>query len=379
MSLVEKTENTATGTENKLSVEKDPKTYLTQEASSIGKEKITEEKKEDDGFKSLSFVSTGTGFMAKHKGILFSILLILISAGLVLLVAKPTYANYVKGKDVLAKKQQELADLDLRVSQLKKIERLVATIEHNTKLTTQAVPEKDEIPVVMAMVQKISANSGVKISSFSYAGLTNFSKPTAGVSQTKVSKKETSDFDAFRLNIALTGKYDNLKKFLENIEDSRRILTVSNFSYSLEKTTTEVLGDNYTLKVLLTSYYKDFDPVASEIDLDKYASVVQVLEQLDYTSVDLNDTNLGKIDPFSSGNGEETNNNTNTQNKVGVNSVETTSDFVQGGTSTGNTTTQDLSTQSTGSTGNNSQDIEAEKGDVPKMLQDLLLKEGVSN
>ena len=378
MNLVEETENTTTGIKNKQPVKKESKPDLTQRES-VGKEKITEEIKRDGGFRSLSFVPTGTGFIAKNKGLLFSALLILISIGLVLLVAKPTYANYVEGKDVLAAKQQELADLDLRVSQLKKVERLVATIEHNTDLTTQAVSEKDEIPVVMAMVQKISANSGVKISSFSYAGLTNSSKPTAGVSQTKVSQKSTSDFDAFRLNIALTGKYDNLKKFLENIEDSRRILTVSNFSYSIEKTTTEVLGDNYTLKVLLTSYYKDFDPVASEIELDKYASVVQVLEQLDYTSVDLNDTNLGKIDPFSRGNKGDSKNNTNNQNKVEVNSVETTSGFGQSGTSTGNTTTQDSGTQSTGSSDSSSQDVEAKDGDVSKILHDMLLKEGVGN
>jgi|GEM_PF-6484289 len=378
MNLVEETENTTTGIKNKQPVKKESKPDLTQRES-VGKEKITEEIKRDGGFRSLSFVPTGTGFIAKNKGLLFSALLILISIGLVLLVAKPTYANYVEGKDVLAAKQQELADLDLRVSQLKKVERLVATIEHNTDLTTQAVSEKDEIPVVMAMVQKISANSGVKISSFSYAGLTNSSKPTTGVSQTKVSQKSTSDFDAFRLNIALTGKYDNLKKFLENIEDSRRILTVSNFSYSIEKTTTEVLGDNYTLKVLLTSYYKDFDPVASEIELDKYASVVQVLEQLDYTSVDLNDTNLGKIDPFSRGNKGDSKNNTNNQNKVEVNSVETTSGFGQSGTSTGNTTTQDSGTQSTGSSDSSSQDVEAKDGDVSKILHDMLLKEGVGN
>lgn len=339
---------------------------------------VEEESKEDKGFKSLSFVPSGTGFIAKNKRLILSILLILVSIGLVLFIAKPTYANYKDGKVVLASKQQELSDLDLRVSQLKKVERLVATIEHNTELSTQAVSEKDEIPVVMAMVQKIAGNSAVRISSFSYSGLTTSASPSAGVSQTSSAGKSTADFDAFRLNIALTGKYDNLQKFLENIEKSRRILTVSNFSYSIEKTTTEVLGDNYTLKILLTSYYKDFTPVASEIDLDKYAPVVQVLEQLNYTSVDLDDTNLGKIDPFSSGNEESSHNDTQSSQDVEVNSIETVSGFGEGGSSTGNTTTQ--SSSGTGITSeDSSQDIEAQEGDVTKILQELLKQEGVSN
>lgn len=359
----------------------EPEQNIAEESVEPKKDAVVEETpaQEDKGFKSLSFVPAGTGFIAKNKGLIFSIILILVSVGLVLLVAKPTYADYKEGKVVLASKQKELSDLDLRVSQLKKVERLVATIEHNTDLSTQAVSEKDEIPVVMAMVQKIAGNSGVKIASFSYSGLTTSASPSAGVSQASSSEKSTADFDAFRLNIAITGKYDNLKKFLENVEKSRRVLTVSNFSYSIEKTTTEVLGDNYTLKILLTSYYKDFNPVASEIDLDKYAPVVQVLEQLNYTTVDLNDTNLGKIDPFSSGNEEDTGGEAQGSQDIEVNPIETVSGFGDGGTSTGNTTTQDSTGTSTTTSTDSSQDVEAQEGDVTKILQELLKQEGVSN
>lgn len=314
--------------------------------------------------------------VVSYKSALFSGFLIIVAVLVVVFGALPLY-NKSKDNDLaISSKQQELDVLVKKIAELENSRRLLGSIQENSSLLDQVVPTDDDIPVVMTMIQILANESAVKINSFNYSGLTY----SPVVSAPTTTSAETGQNDAFTMNINVTGRFDSVLKFLQSLENSRRLIDVSSFGYTLN--TNQAQDSNFvdaiTLQVLLTSYYKSFDNPPTDLNIEKYLPVIEKLKSLEYTEVDLNDVNVGKLNPF-----VETDTNSNAVdgagNDVNLNPVEPADDaeFFNGDTGNQNNETTTVGSGTT-NTETTTQDVEAPEGDVNDILLQLLQQEGAS-
>lgn len=323
----------------------------------------------------------------EYLQLIVSILILVACLLVFLFVIRPTYAKYQATKSDIEVQLGEESLLDTKLTELQKAKELQSSIDENIRLTDQAVSDDSEIPTVMAMAQQIALNSGVKVSSFTYVGLSNSDYVVAPTTTTSaipssapVEAKPTGldvsldseVFDAFNLSIAVTGKVSNLTSFVKNIEDSRRLLDISGFSYSVEKESAEITSDFYTLKVQLTSYYKSFENAPPRVALDQYTETISGLKKMKYTEIDLTNSRIGKDDPF------KTNENNTGTSSPNLNSTNGENFF--------NNNSAGTSLQNSGSNSGNDvginivepeQDKEASEGDVQKILLDFMKQEGL--
>ena len=319
-----------------------------------------------------SEVKINTTIIKSYKSLILGLLFLIVSSAVSYFISYPLYNKYLANKSEIELKVEQISVLDKKLAQLEKVKQLADTIEKHNLLTEQAIASKDDIPVVMTMIQLIAENSGVAIESFSYSGMSRT------VSTTKASSTSTSaptppgvgdsDNDAFKMNISVKGKFDDVLKFIQNLEDYRRLIDVSSFSYSAEQRVTEDsrLTDGISLRVLLTSFFKDFSTTAaSTIDIDKHLALIQKLESMNYEAVDLSDVTVGKDNPFSPFEDTDAESETGVEEEGAGAETDTTDTGQEPGVNT-------LDTNDSSST-----DVEANPGDVNEVLQEVLQQEGV--
>ena len=319
-----------------------------------------------------SEVKINTTIIKSYKSLILGLLFLIVSSAVSYFISYPLYNKYLANKSEIELKVEQISVLDKKLAQLEKVKQLADTIEKHNLLTEQAIASKDDIPVVMTMIQLIAENSGVAIESFSYSGMSRT------VSTTKASSTSTSaptppgvgdsDNDAFKMNISVKGKFDDVLKFIQNLEDYRRLIDVSSFSYSAEQRVTEDsrLTDGISLRVLLTSFFKDFSTTAaSTIDIDKHLPLIQKLESMNYEAVDLSDVTVGKDNPFSPFEDTDAESETGVEEEGAGAETDTTDTGQEPGVNT-------LDTNDSSST-----DVEANPGDVNEVLQEVLQQEGV--
>ena len=326
-----------------------------------------------------------------YKKLALGVLFITVAFLITLFSAYPFYTNYQNNKKLIEAEKVKLQQLDLRLAQLDKIKKIATTINSSTNVALQAVPEVSEIPVVMNMVQEIAKRSGVKINTFSYAGMGNTvnvpianslpQDPTTTTSndindQTNSATSPKNDYNNFSMQLTVAGSFDDIKRLIINLEESRRILDVKSFNYSVNTNETEIIGNTITLKVNLLSYFKLFTPLAVDINLEQYAPLLKKLNELKYTEIDLSNSTVGKIDPFNSQNNSDSLVTPTPNQFVEINNANPGTFFNNDAT---NIPIDIIELEGTGSTQTNQQEepIEAEEGDTTKLLQDLLKQEGL--
>ena len=331
--------------------------------------------------------------ITKYKKAGIALLLLGAAISLIIIVAYPLYNNYQSNNTFIEQEKAKVLDLDVRLSQLDKIKRIAGTIETVGNLAKQGVPSDEEIPVVMAMVQEIAKKSGVKISDFSYAGMENTAsinntdsnddtsnpdnQPSASVSNTTAASSATSSnnsaltYDTFKMQLSVKGKFSDIKQLVINLENSRRLLDIQSFTYGVQTSESQLVGDTILLKLTLASYFKDFKTISTNVDLDKYNTLIKKLEDLSYTEIDLSNPNVGKIDPFSS---TSTPIPSGTPN-AGINNVDTLNFY--NNSSNGEVNVIELEGTGKTVTPTPENDTEAEPKDTTKLLQDLMKQEGL--
>lgn len=306
------------------------------------------------------------------------------------LAYKVFYLSYESNLAVAAEKQKDLDELTNKVSQLSKAKNLGGSLEESNKVALEGIPEEEDVPVVMTMVQTIVEDSGLNIKAFSYAG----SRPSglaAVVAPVVAAPKTTTETppstpvisDAFDMNLTVTGKFSSIQRLMRRLENSRRLMSASNFSYQLKSNPnqTSSFSDEITLKILLSAYFRSYKDLPSNIDLDKYLPTLEKLRSMTYTEVDLSNVNVGKKDPFSEGS-ESSSATEDTSINVVDFSNQGNSPFESNSTSNSNVQNGGAPNNNT-STGNSSstttqEDVEADPGNTNQILLNLIQQESSS-
>ena len=163
------------------------------------------------------------------------------------------------------------------------------TLRTHDTLLTQAVPDEDAIPTLMNQIQQIAQATGVIMDTLQFSGRTQASVEGEGVGTVS-------------LQVAVSGTYGQLERFLETVEGASRLIDVSSVNLGAD-------AARVNLSLPLTAYYlpvipfDDVSTAAITLNLTDpaFTEIVTAVQALQYydTPVDVR-TGIGKSDPFSS-------------------------------------------------------------------------------
>jgi Tfp pilus assembly protein PilO len=156
--------------------------------------------------------------------------LILIGVGAALLITAVWYLALwsPKGKDLdkakadQAAQEQRASELSARLAHLKKLEANAAVLDRDRALLATAIPTADELDAFILQVNERATRAGVDFTSISPQ------QPGGSAAAPGVSAGPTP----VGLQMQVSGDYFAILRFLEQLRDGERLVTVENFSLS---------------------------------------------------------------------------------------------------------------------------------------------------
>ena len=150
----------------------------------------------------------------------------------------------------IASLQKQLEDsrfveqkLQEKINTLSVLQKKYSDIEPDLPIIYEALPKTSQIPSSAAQIQGVANESGVKI--------TNFQTSKTEVSHSAVSTKK---FASYNFSVSVTGSYQNMAVFMDNLVNFQRIVTIEGISI-----TKATALDNTDLKLTIKgmAYFKE--------------------------------------------------------------------------------------------------------------------------
>ncbi|MBU0698712.1 MAG: type 4a pilus biogenesis protein PilO [Proteobacteria bacterium] len=151
---------------------------------------------------------------------------ILISLGVIVLFAGPLiYFSYLPKMQKIDELNKTVADLDQKLTQLKAKARQLKAVqkqfkaaENEFKVVMQALPEKKEIPNLLASISGSGMDAGLEFILFEPKG------------------ENSKDFYAeIPISIKVSGNYHNVAMFFDKVSRLSRIVNIDNISITGQK------------------------------------------------------------------------------------------------------------------------------------------------
>lgn len=92
-------------------------------------------------------------------------------------------------------------------------------LESNLELVRQALPTTDDVPALIMQLEEIAKQSGVAVQHL-------------GFGEDKVAEESVDAVRSVSLTMVVTGSYDALQTFFKNLEETSRVINVTNFRFS---------------------------------------------------------------------------------------------------------------------------------------------------
>ena len=179
---------------------------------------------------------------------------VLISVGVILVLAGPlVYFSYLPKMKKIDQLNNEFADLDNKLTRLKtKVRRLAAlqkqvkAAENEFKIVMQALPEKQEIPTLLASISRSGQDAGLEFLLF------------------QPKKENHKDFYAeIPVAIQVTGSYHNVAVFFDKVARLSRVVNIDNINLTSQKE--KAAGKGLSLQTSCTAItYRFIEPEDTE-------------------------------------------------------------------------------------------------------------------
>lgn len=170
-------------------------------------------------------------FKAMDKiGKLSKLYRLLISLGIIVLFAGPiVYFSYLPKMEKIDTLNKEYEELDLKLTQfkakassLRAVQKQFKDAENEFKIVMKALPEKKEIPNLLASISSSGQDSGLEFALFE-------PKP-----------ENMKDFYAeIPVSVKVSGSYHNVAMFFDKVSRLSRIVNIDNISLTAQKDTTK--------------------------------------------------------------------------------------------------------------------------------------------
>lgn len=153
----------------------------------------------------------------------FTTIVLTLTASIVLglLAINPTVttiANLQKQIDDSTFVNQKLQQ---KINNLSTLQQKYANVQNDLAVITDAIPTSAKVPLLVAEIQTIAKDSGLKLASFQTLEV--------NLSKTTIADKKYSSFD---FGLSAEGDYQQMTNFLDNLANFQRIITITNISIS---------------------------------------------------------------------------------------------------------------------------------------------------
>lgn len=147
----------------------------------------------------------------------------------------------------IAQLQKELSDdqavdqaLQTKINNLSTLQDKYAQIEQDIPVVLSAIPQKPDVPLVMAQVQALMNKYNLTLTTF---------QTNQVVADTNLPPKK---FYSYNFNFSADGNYSDISSFLSDVTNFQRILTVD----SLTVTKKSDIGNSLQVSIRGTVYFK---------------------------------------------------------------------------------------------------------------------------
>ena len=164
--------------------------------------------------------------MIDKVGKLSKLYRMLISLGIILLFAGPlVYFSYLPKMNKIEELNNQIVELDNKLTQvknkarqLKSFEKQLAEAENEFKIVRKALPEKQEIPNLLASISQSGRDAGLEFILF---------QPRSEV--------DKEFYAEIPVNIQVTGSYHHLATFFDKVSRLPRIVNVDQVNITTDK------------------------------------------------------------------------------------------------------------------------------------------------
>lgn len=146
---------------------------------------------------------------------------------------KPTIQTIIGLNKEIKSKEETLANLKQKVSNLQKASLIIQQQKQNLVFIDQAVPTKPSVVMAAGQVQGFAQNNSSQILALSSTETLLYGKNDK---RKKTENQLPEEAGELPMTISVTGSYQNLNSFLKSIEKLRRPIKIDSMSFSANTT-----------------------------------------------------------------------------------------------------------------------------------------------
>jgi Tfp pilus assembly protein PilO len=231
-------------------------------------------KKEEQGKKRINID------MAEFKETLINYIVPLVSVLLIILILVfVLYPSYKNLPDLQAEVGRQTALRDNLQEKLNNLNRLVdfeSVVSENSDLVNKVLVSEELVPGLLTQVDRISRESGLTVTRLNYG----LGAPLADQSAGDINYKYVT------VNLGVSGSFDQMVTFLNNLENAARVINVDQMRYSIsEVTDTPKLGINFVLVspyIYVESTAVTDDPIDLDISDPQFVDLINKIKAMKY-------------------------------------------------------------------------------------------------
>jgi Tfp pilus assembly protein PilO len=122
--------------------------------------------------------------------------------------------------------------LDKKLKNLRKLVDFQSALTENANLVTDVLVSEAQVPQLFTQIDQIAKEAGLTITRLSYS-ITTGGLPTGALDANSAQGAAQPTFKSVTVTAGVTGTYDQFITFVQNLENSARLVNVSNFRYAV--------------------------------------------------------------------------------------------------------------------------------------------------
>lgn len=182
-----------------------------------------------------------------------SIILILVSIGILLFLVKPIYQKFQIAKTQLSESQTELEYRQEYVKQIADITKRLNKDKDSIDKLNFALPENISIASLFNFLQAAAQKNGLLLTDVTMPTEVPLvlKKKVTGKSGRQIISKQRTNLTYYTFNTTIQGPYNYFKGFVSDLEKSARMIEIDDISFgsNLESNTSSIFSYDLALKV----------------------------------------------------------------------------------------------------------------------------------
>ena len=213
----------------------------------------------------------------------FPIIGLAVTALLFFIYIKPTYTKVTELKTQLTSQTAVLEVLNTKATALSKMKDFNTVLEENADLVERLYVSESNVPQLLDQIHQITTNAGMSVDrlNYSYSGAT-------GAAADAISDQRKEDISGV-VNVAatVTGTYEQMVVFMQEIERSARIAYVTTFRFGVDSGTEQTGLINVNVNVdspymYVQSVAVTDDPITLDITSPAFVAFMNSIKDYKY-------------------------------------------------------------------------------------------------